>query len=362
MPTPASPNSISFADLNNELGRSSTQTLTLLDRGVRNLNDYGPLVGTISMQQLRNRTWYAPMFIATTAGGGGGAGTEATVGGGGGGAGGHDPFSYLVLKGNISIAIGGGGAGGALTGSYPYSDNGSNGGNTSASNIPQYLGSPYTSTMLGGGGGGVYGGLNGGSGGGGGYGPGAGGLAENIIFGSDGGQGQGFVHYWAGGGGGGGYGTNGAAGHAGPTYPGYPSGGDGGSGNTIYVDDSFYYSYTFAGGGGGGSGGGGGAYGYGGVGGIGGGGRGGDTPTGTSPYNGSADFGGGGGGGYGGASEWGRSGVAGANGGSGNVLIKFDARDVRISYTGGIARNDSTVGNVRHVWINGSGTFSILGG
>jgi len=90
-------------------------------------------------------------------------------------------------------------------------------------------------------------------------------------------------------------------------------------------------------------------------------GRGGDTPTGTYPVAGSANLGGGGGGGYGGASEWGRTGVGGANGGSGNVLLQFDPRDVRISYTAGIA-SDSTVGYIRTVWIQSSGMVTILGG
>jgi hypothetical protein len=80
------------------------------------------------------------------------------------------------------------------------------------------------------------------------------------------------------------------------------------------------------------------------------------------PFNGSANLGGGGGGGSGGAAEFGSGPGNGANGGSGSVLVMFDSRDVRVSYSAGIAREDSTASNQRHVWISSSGTFTFLGG
>jgi len=373
MPTPAAPNPISLADCLAELGRSAGQTISLNDRGVRNLTGGGPqegpgypfVSGTISLGDLRSKTWYSYAMIAVTSGGGGGASSEATVGGGGGGGGGHDPYDYFITKGAMTLTIGGGGAGGI------YRSDGGDGGMTIAANIPTVLGG-FSSYPQGGGGGGWANGRDGASGGGGGFGPGSGGsgLYDSHLGtfpGFNGGAGKGYTHYWAGGGGGGGYNGPGYDGHDGPTYTGYPSGGSGGPGNTIYLDSGYFYSYSFSGGGGGGAGGGGGTPGYGGIGGMGGGGRGGNNGGIFMDYvpwalPGSAQLGGGGGGGFGGASEFGTGPGNGANGGSGSVLVMFDSRDVRVSYSSGIARADSTASYQRHVWIQSSGTFTFLGG
>lgn len=413
MPTPDAPNPISFQDLNVELGRPATQSININERRVRNLTgngpaDGGPSSGSISMADFRNKSWYGYFFIAVTSGGGGGGGafvglgTMQSAGGGGGAGGGHDPYDYILRKGSFTTAIGAGGAGG-LKG---YTGPGGDGGITSATNIPLRSGNNFTSNPLGGGGGGgaytVGGnsnGRNGGSGGGGGGynattgfntltgGLGGVGLYDSNLGtypGYDGGGGADYGYIseddqHGGGGGGGGYNDDGQKG--GPGYsPGGPdanafgNGGNGGIGNTIYLDTGFFYSYSFAGGGGGGTGGT--TIKYRGTGALGGGGNGGSSGNATLfggngviylPSAGSAGLGGGGGGGNG---LWsadylyisGTESKAGANGGSGSILIMFDNRDIRVSYTNGIARDDVSIGNQRHVWINATGTFNILGG
>jgi hypothetical protein len=144
-----------MSQVNVELGRPSTQGISLNDATVRSLA--GRPSGTISMNDLRGKS-YAPSSVEyLVVAGGGGGGCRS---GGGGGAGGYRSSTLAVSAGvNYSISVGGGGSGGPNV-----NTRGSNGGNSTFASI----------TATGGGGGGsespinnVTYGNNGGSGGGG---------------------------------------------------------------------------------------------------------------------------------------------------------------------------------------------------
>lgn len=168
MTTPASPNPISFLDLQNEFGGTNPISLDEYYLGSSFVNSNVPDIpgsGTISLSNFRGKssiiasyrlittsgTYTLPatsgtrIFVLAVAGGGGGGGGNGRTyaaggvwGGGGGGSGGigYGWFDTVSAGAQVVVTIGAGGGGGsARDGVYVNSNPGSNGANGTATTV-----------------------------------------------------------------------------------------------------------------------------------------------------------------------------------------------------------------------------------
>lgn len=351
---PSSPNTISFSQVNVELGRPATQQLTMgnsADTAMRAL--FGkPTQGTaISMSDGWGKTYgYSIEILIVGGGGSGGTGGFDNTAGGGGGAGAVLTGSVFLIPGTgYSIAVG---SGGPVPGS---NSSGNNGGNSS---FDVYIANGGGGGGSGGNGGAGQPGKAGGCGGGGGGRNGAAGGATNQVgysgftaYGFAGGSSISGVSSGQDAGGSGGGGT-------GPGAAGYTVNGQNGTSGGDAPRALLFQGNYYAGGGGGGSEGG--YTGWGGwttsnsviIGGEGSGARSDLRAINNAPAtNGVANTGSGGGGG--GSS----GGVAAGGGGSGTVRFRY-AGAARHTSTGNYTVSND--GTYTYIVCNTVGTFSFI--